>query len=177
MPGLIGLKGGGYPGMDSTMTSTVQEHPLGAIAYDSSGGEYIFARGCSTVPTMNSLVVLIPNSSAGVGSSLTGGTWNAQTLVATQTSSAMTNGGPIGIVMSTAQSTSIYAWFQIYGHCNVSADSTLTANTQLFTSSVAAGNVMATTTGARIYGLSILSSGGSSGAQEAFAQYPHVQSA
>ena len=175
--GLVHLVGGGYPAMDSSAVSTKQQHPLGQIAVDSSGGQYIYARGCSTVPNQNSLVVLIANSSAGVGSSASGGTYGVQQLVATQTSSAMTQGGPIGIVMSTNQSTSVFAWFQIYGHCQISADSTQAANTQLFTSSVTAGNVMATTTGARIYGLSIMSSGGSSGAQEAWAQYPHVQSA
>ena len=156
--------------MDSTGTSTQQDHPLGTLAYDSSGGEYIYARGCSTIPALGSLVVLIPNSTLSSAAA-------PQTLVATQTSSAMTQGGPIGVVMSSAQSTSIFAWFQIYGACTIGADSTQAANTQLFTSSVNAGQVMATTTGARIYGLSIMSSGGTASAQSAFAQYPHVQSA
>lgn len=168
--GLVNLVGGGYPAMDSTMTSTVQDHPMGTIAVDSSGGQYIYARGCSTIPALYSLMVLVANStqsSAGAPMSL----------VATQTSSAGTQGGPIGIVMSSAQSTSIFAWFQIYGNCLVSGDATVSANTQLFTSSVTAGNVMATTTGARIYGLTSISSGGTSAAIPAFAHFPHLQNA
>lgn len=168
--GLVNLVGGGYPAMDYNAVSTQQDHPLGTVAVDSSGGQYIYARGCSTVPTLYSLVVLVANSTL---SSANAGV----PLVATQTSSAGTQGGPIGIVMSSAQSTSVFAWFQIYGAGTVSGDSTVAANTQLFTSSVTAGNVMATTTGARIYGLTSLSSGGTSAAIDAYAHYPHLQNA
>ena len=59
--GLVGLKGGGVPGMEANAVSTQQDHPLGTIAYDSSGGEYMYARGCSTVPALGSLMVLVPN--------------------------------------------------------------------------------------------------------------------
>ena len=168
--GLVSLKGGGYPGQDSSATDTAQNHPLGTLAVDSSGGEYIYARGCSTIPVMGSLMVMIPNSTLSSAGA-------PQAIVATQLSTAATQGGPIGIVVSTAQSTSVFGWFQIYGPCTIAADSTQAANTQMFASSLNTGQVAATTTGVRIYGLSITSSGGTASAQAAFAQYPHIQTA
>ena len=166
--GLIGLKGGGYPAMDSTAVSTKASHPMGTIAVDSSGGEYIYSRGCSTVPPLWSLMSIGANATV---SSIGG----PASLVATQTSSLIQSPLIAG-VMSSAQSTSVFAWFQIYGPGTVAADATQSAGAQLFCSSVNAGQVMATTTGARIYGLNVLSSGGVSSAQSVFFAYPHTSS-
>jgi hypothetical protein len=172
--GLIGLKGGGFPAYDSTAVSTNAEHPTGVIAFDSSGGEYIYARYPASTAAVGSLLVMTPNSS---GSTASTGTRND--LIAVLTSSVTAAGGAVGVCLrdTTVSSTHLLGWFQIYGNTQVNCTAAgVGTGVQLFTSSDAnPGWVQTSTTGARLVGISVNSSVGSSGfGLPVFLQYPHV---
>jgi hypothetical protein len=45
---LTGLKGGGVIGQERTVTSATQNHPLGAVAVDELGNEYVYLKGVAS---------------------------------------------------------------------------------------------------------------------------------
>lgn len=141
--GLVGLVGGGYPAMDSTGTSTFQDHPLGTLANDSSGGQYMYVRQAASTVAVGQLMVtvagtfqVVATSTAGIGPSTV-------------------QGSIIGASMSTGGSSLTFAWIQVHGPATLLGDSTATATAagvSLFASTTVAGGWSVTTTGARIYG-------------------------
>ena len=169
--GLVGLKSGGYPAMDSSGTSTLADHPCGTIAFDSSGGEYIYARMAGTTVSFGSLVVLTANSSGS-----TAATASFNNLVAVLTSSATVNAGPIGIAqVASASSTTTFGWFQIYGNSMaLTTAAGIGTGVPLWTSMDNLGWVVSSTAGARLTGINVNSSVGSSGLIPVFLQYPRV---
>lgn len=151
---LIGLAGGGMPGQDSTFTSTVQKHPIGAMAYDSSGGQYLYVRASSAALTVGQTVIL------------SGGTYQA-TLPSTGGSISTVQGSVVGIAVSSGSqagaSTANFMWIQTHGPVTALGDSTAAGvGVTLFTSTTVAGALSVTTTGVRLYGAHIASSNGSS---------------
>jgi len=152
--GLVGLVGGGYPSHDYTTANTagVHDHPYGTEAVDSSGGRYIYAKA-STAASSNSLVFLAPGADP----------WQATRPSTGGTGLSTVQGARLGVQISTAASTTQDVWVQIAGPCTVLGDSSVGgAGVNLFVSTTVAGAVSVTTTGVRLYGAYITSSGNSS---------------
>ena len=162
---LIGLKGGGVAGQESTAISTSAQHTLGTIALDSSGGEYIYCRGSTAVSTMAAGDWVSYQSTAGEFTM-------ARIPTSTVFSSARLN---IGISMSTISATTSFGWVQIFGKSTIARfDSTAQdGHAQLHLSSIAAGALTTSTGGAPVWGANTLSSGNSSNGA-AWLQYPFL---
>jgi hypothetical protein len=174
--GLVATRGNGLPAMDSTGTSIFMDHPTGTIAYDSSGGAYIYARRAATTVSFGSLCVMTPNSSGSTAS-----TGSVNDLVAVLASSVTATLGPMGIAQadcsSATGSTGTFGWFQVYGNAlALTTGAGIGTGVPLFTSLDNKGYVMNTTTGIRLIGVNVNSSVGSSGLIPVFLQYPHVLS-
>lgn len=153
--GLISLVGGGYPAhdKDTASNSSSQRHPYGTRAIDSSGGIYIYAKA-STVSSSNGLVFLAPGADPWQATRHSSGANNGLSTV---------QGTRLAVQVSTANSTTQNVWVQVDGPATVLGDSSVGgAGVALFMSTTVAGAVSVTTTGLRIFGASIQSSGNSS---------------
>lgn len=146
--GLTGLVGGGYPAMDSTATSTTQDHPLGTLANDSSGGQYMYLRSPAGTVTVGQVLVTVAGTLQAVAtSSATGG------------GISTVQGSIVAAACSTGGSSLTYCWAQVHGPATLLGDSTATATAtgvNLFVSTTIAGTWSVTTTGARITGAHVL---------------------
>lgn len=163
--GLVGLRGGGIPGQASTAISTAQQHPLGTIAVDSSGGEYIYVRGSTTALNVGALVGY--NSTVGAfqialaSSDYAVGTGTARML---------------GINMSTNGSTANFSWVQVAGRSSVAAgDSTLVGPDALTLSTGTAGTFSTAPAANLVFNAQSLSSAAST-TWEVYINYPYVSS-
>ena len=147
---LVGLAGGGFPAHDASFVSTVQGHPLGTRAHDSSGGEYIYMRASSAALTVGQVVVL------------TGATFQA--VVASSAASISTvQGSLLAVAVSSGGSTANFMWAQTHGPALVLGDSTAAGTgVTLFTRTTVAGALSVPTTGVRLSGAHIMSSNASS---------------
>lgn len=162
--GLVGLVGGGYPGLDSTQagTSSDHQHPYGTRALDSSGGIWVYVKA-STVTAP----VTVGSLSGGKLVYCAPGTdpWQATITATGGTGISTVQGAMLGIQYSTANSTTQDTWIQVAGPMVALLDSTAAgAGVSLFVSTTVAGALSVTTTGARLYGAYTQSSGGAGGA-------------
>ncbi len=151
-PGLTGLKGGGVVSLPNSVASLggLHRHAYGVRAVDNAGGEWMYAKA-STSAIVGSLVFLAPGadpfqatvpSTGGIGISTVQGT-------------------SLGIQNCTANSTTQDCWIQMSGTLNALIDTTAAAaGISLFISTTVAGALSVTTTGARLFGVSIQSTAG-----------------
>jgi hypothetical protein len=161
--GIVGLVSGGAAWLDSTQAGTlgVHKHPYGTRAVDSSGGEYIYVKASTTVVPVTvgtrqggAMVICLPGTDP----------WQA-TLVSTGNTPSTVQGALLGVQYSTANSTTQDCWIQVKGPMTVLLDSTAAAaGVALFQSTTVAGALSVTTTGTRLYGVYLQSSGGAGGA-------------
>ncbi len=144
--GLVGIAGGGYPGLDVGNVSTAQDHPLGTLAYDSSGGQYMYARDAASTVALGQVMVTVAGTYQLVKASSATGPSTVQ-------------GSIIGAAVSTGGSSLNFTWLQVSGPATLLGDSTATATAtgvNLFVSTTVAGTWSVTTTGPRITGAHVL---------------------
>ena len=153
---LVGLKGGGLVGQESTAISTSQVHPLGAVAVDSSGGEYLYTRGTTAAGTVTAGYWVYFNSTVG--------DWQPHVPSTTSGSTGVIAGSQLGVMMSSNGSTATFGWVQVYGRSTVALGISTTAgsNKHVGLSTVTVGYVATVATSPRIFGAQIMTSNASS---------------
>jgi hypothetical protein len=164
----------GYVNISNSDIDTVVDLSLGGVlpfkvgteAADEDGNKYIFARG-NTGITKGMLVVLDPAVHGGafrvmnsaIDTSQTGVIANEDTTTARAGSELATNVatlGRVGIAMGygsqTANTTSKYGWFKVYGEATIRSAAS-TANTAVYTSGTAGVATNAVVTANKVAGM------------------------
>lgn len=134
-------------------TAAVHRYPFGTRSVDSSGGTWVYVKA-STTAVNGSVVFCAPGADP----------WQA-TLTSTGGLGISTvQGTMLGIQNCTANSTTQDAWIQIAGPMTALLDTTAAAaGISLFLSTTVAGSLSVTTTGTRVFGAYIQSTGGAGG--------------
>lgn len=168
---LVGIKGGGLPGQDSTAISTSQRHPLGTVAIDSSGGEYLYCRGSTAVSTIVAGDWVSYHSTAGgVGAEFHMARIPVSTIGATGRLF-------LGIAMAAVDSTANFGWVQVSGRSSIAHMDSTTQDgfTKVHLSSAQAGTLTTSTGGTQVFNAMTLSSGTSS-LCNVWMNYPFIMS-
>ncbi len=150
--GLTGLKGGGVVSLNNNIASPggTHRHQYGVRAIDSSGGEWMYVKA-STTAIVGSLVFCAPGADAFQATLPSTGGLGLSTVQGTM----------LGIQNCTANSTTQDCWIQMSGSLSALIDTTAAAaGISLFVSTTVAGAMSVTTTGARLFGVSIQSTAG-----------------
>lgn len=150
--GLTGLKGGGLVSLPNNIAggAALHRHPFGTRAVDSSGGEWVYVKA-STSAIIGSLVFCAPGADP----------WQATVTSTGGLGLSTVQGAMLGIQNCTANSTTQDCWIQVSGPMSALIDTTnAAAGISLFISTSLAGAMSVTTTGARLFGTYIQSSGG-----------------
>lgn len=169
--GLVGLKGGGLVGQESTAISTVQMHPLGAIAVDSSGGEYIYTRGSTSTSAIANAGIWVHYA----GSSIA--LWHMAPMSTAGDVGFSTAGGKlVGIAMSTNGSTANFSWVMVAGHTTIAAGISTAVGPSAISPSSVKGVASTAAAGNLIFGAQLMSSQAST-SWEVYINYPYLSSA
>ncbi len=126
----------------------------GTRVVDSSGGQYLYVKA-STVAVIGSVVFCAPGADP----------WQATIHSSGGVGISSVQGALLGVQNCTAGTTTQDCWMSVAGPMTALLDTTAAApGIPLFLSTTVAGALSVTTTGARVFGAYIQSSGGAGGA-------------
>ncbi len=134
-------------------TAAVHPHTFGTRALDSSGDTWVYVKA-STVAIIGSLVFCAPGADP----------WQATIMTTGGVGISSVQGAMLGIQGCTANTTTQDCWIQVTGALTALLDTTAAAaGIPLFISTSIAGAMSVTTTGARLFGAYIQTTGGAGG--------------